>query len=59
MTDAQLEAAALKLCEIRGWKPEEKQGFFGTRLEIAKNEVLKFYQVAQAVDFALGGEQFP
>lgn len=59
MTDAQLEAAALKLCEIREWKPEEKQGFFGTFLEIAKTEVVKFYQVAQAVDFALGGEKFP
>lgn len=59
MTDAQLKAAALKLCEIRGWKPEEMQGFFGTHLEIAKSEVLKFYQVAQAIDFALRGEQFP
>jgi hypothetical protein len=59
MTDEQIEVAARKLCEIREWKPEEKQGIFGTRLEIAKSEVLKFYQVAQAIDHALGGEQFP
>ena len=54
MTDEQLEAAAHKLCEIRGWEPDEKQGFFGTRLEIAKSEVLKFYQVAQALDSVIG-----
>ena len=60
MTDEQLERAALKLCEIRGWKPhsiDHLQACFSNPLEDAidhcKREVLAFYQVAQAIDFAL------
>jgi hypothetical protein len=66
MTDQQLETAARKLCEIRGWKPDSLDHMstrFVSPLETAlahcKREIIAFYQVAQAVDFALGGQQFP
>lgn len=63
MTDEQLEVAARKLCELRGWNPDGNTvtsvQAYGTWLNLAKREILNFYQAAQAIDHALGGEQFP
>ena len=74
MTEQQLEAAARKLCEIRGINPEasvshgaepDSRGFvhavmlYSPAWRIVAQEVLSFYQVAQAVDHATQGEQFP
>lgn len=58
MTDEQLEAAARKLCEIRGWKPDSLDHLqvrgaanpLEDALEHCKREILSFYQCAQAVD---------
>lgn len=64
MTDQQLNAAALKLCEIRGWSPEsldhlQAQGVANPledALEHCKREILSFYQVAKALDTVLGDD---
>jgi hypothetical protein len=54
MTDQQLEAAALKLCELRGWNAESQEN-----INAAKRDVVDFYHVAKAIDFAFTGEAFP
>lgn len=74
MTDEQIEAAARKLCEIRGIDPDKRVGhgaepdangmvpavmLYSPAWRLVAREVSAFYQVAQAIDFALGGEQFP
>jgi hypothetical protein len=68
MTDEQLEAAARKLCEIRGIDAEKRVAADAGGCDVymtepawlqASREVIAFHQVARAVDFALGGEQFP
>ena len=67
MTEEQLEAAARKLCEIRGWSLDGLDHLsiagaspLDTPLEHCKREILSFYQRAQAIDFALGGDmQYP
>lgn len=65
MTDEQLEAAARKLCEIRGVNPNHmvrvdpppnSMGYVPAALlsvpawRGAQSEILAFYQVAQALD---------
>jgi len=74
MNDQQLETAARKLCEIRGIDPERTVGhgaepdanghvpavmLYSPAWHLVAREIIAFYQVAQAVDFALGGQQFP
>jgi hypothetical protein len=74
MTDEQIEAAARKLCEIRGIDPEKRIGhgaepnadgmvpaviLYSPAWRLVAREVGAFYQVAQAIDHALGGERFP
>lgn len=74
MNAQQLEVAARKLCEIRGIDPEtmvphgaapDARGFVPAVLlhspawRMATQEVLCFYQVAQAIDFAFAGQEFP
>jgi hypothetical protein len=54
MTDQQLEAAALKLCELRGWNAESQEN-----IDAAERDVIDFYNVAKAIDHAFRGEQFP
>lgn len=71
MTDEQLEAAARKLCELRGIDPERMvptappptdMGYVPAVLlhtpawRAAVAEIRGFYQIAQALDSVLGGE---
>ncbi len=63
MTDDQIERAALKLCEIRGWKPrslDHMQARIANPLEDAVDhcmrEIIAFYQVAKALDSVLGDD---
>lgn len=74
MTDAQLEAAARKLCAIRGIDPDDtslgfpepdESGFVEFRLvkhpawRRAAGEIRIFYEVAQALDSVLGDGSLP
>lgn len=74
MTEADLELAARKLCEIRGIDPDfmvshaappTDQGYVPAVLlhspawRLAVSEVRKFWEMAQAIDFATRGQQFP
>lgn len=74
MTDEQIEVAARKLCEIRGIDPDRRVGhgaepdanglvpavlLYSPAWRLVAREVTSFYQVAQAIDHALGGERFP
>lgn len=71
MTDAQLEAAARKLCEIRGIDPDRmvstsppptEMGYVPAVLlhvpvwRQAQAEIRGFYQIARALDFVLGDD---
>lgn len=69
MTDEQLNAAALKLCEIRGWQPDGHaplqpgeqlligaSALWPNAMSMAKREILSFYQVAKALDTVLGDD---
>ena len=66
MTKDQLQAAARKLCEIRGIDPDRKgyapsHGpadvlFVETAADAAEREILAFYQVARALDSVIHGE---
>lgn len=73
MTEQQLEAAARKLCELRGIDPERMiptspppndMGYVPAVLlhvpawRQAAGEIRGFYQIAQAIDSVLG-PQFP
>jgi hypothetical protein len=74
MTEQQIEAAARKLCEIRGIDPDllmshgappSDHGYVPMVLlhtpawRMYVSEVRKFWEMAQAVDFAVHGAQFP
>lgn len=74
MTEQQIEAAARKLCEIRGIDPDRMvphgappndHGYVPAVLlhspawRMAVSEVRNFYQLAKAVDFGMGMEQLP
>lgn len=67
MNDEQLEAAAHKLCEIRGWKPDSIDHLMAagpanplhSALDHCKREIIAFYQVAQAVDAVIGAGDLP
>jgi len=74
MTEQQIEAAARKLCEIRGIDPDRAapvspppttMGYVpAVALALpawreAKAEILGFYQVAQALDSVLGDDFLP
>lgn len=71
MTDEQLEAAARKLCEIRGIDPDRQIGhgappnangavpavmLYSPAWRLAASEIMGFYQVAKALDFVLGDD---
>jgi hypothetical protein len=70
MTEEQLEAAARKLCEIRGIDPDKSvphgappndMGYVPSVLlyapawRLVASEIRNFYQIAQALDSVLGG----
>lgn len=74
MTEQQIEAAARKLCELRGIDPDHlishgappsDMGYVPAVLlhspawRLVASEVQKFYEMAMAVDFAMREEQFP
>lgn len=74
MTEQQVEAAARKLCEIRGIDPDflvshgappNDKGYVPAVLlhtpawRMAVSEVRKFWEMAQAIDFAMREAQFP
>lgn len=74
MTEQQLEAAARKLCEIRGIDPDflvshgvppSDMGYVPAVLlhspawTLAVSEVRNFYELAKAIDFGMGMEQLP
>ena len=69
MTEQQIEAAARKLCEIRGVNPDARVAHgappnengivhavlvYSPYWRVVAREVLSFYQVAQAVDSVIG-----
>lgn len=55
MTNEQLETAARKLCEIRQLPADNFPLRDGSSfLDIAKREILAFYQVAKALDSVIG-----
>lgn len=66
MTKDQLQAAARKLCEIRGIDPERPGYapshsmadvmFVEIAWQAAEREILAFYQVARALDSVIHGE---
>jgi hypothetical protein len=64
MTDDQIERAALRLCEIRGWKPHSLDHLqvrgaadpLEDAVDHCKREIIAFYQVAKALDSVLGDD---
>lgn len=71
MTEQQLEAAARKLCELRGLDPDQRvshgappnnMGYvpavllYSPRWQMVAGEIRGFYQIAQALDSVLSGD---
>lgn len=59
MTDAQLEVAARKLCELEGLNPDHELPIGIPLWQTKKSDVVQFWRMCTALDHAIGEGVFP